>query len=119
MKSGPFTSLFSPTFSRNFSNGSAVPPANAGLAGAVAALALLITNVGTLREAWCKNIGTFCSPPPESTDWAKSDVVYVSSEGILASTVAGAYSRPVIRVHSLRTLDTNQKGRQARRMRGG
>jgi hypothetical protein len=45
----------------------------AGLAGAVAALALLIANVGTLHEAWCKNIGTFCSPPPESIDWAKSD----------------------------------------------
>jgi len=51
------------------------------LAGAVAVLALLITNVGTLHEAWCKNIGTFCSPPPESIDWAKSDVVYVSSGG--------------------------------------
>jgi hypothetical protein len=53
----------------------------AGLAGAVAVLALFITNVGTLHEAWCKNIGTFCSPPPESIDWAKSDVVYVSSGG--------------------------------------
>ena len=52
----------------------------AGLAGAVAALALLITNVGTLHEAWCKNIGTFCSPP-ESIDWAKSDIVSVSSGG--------------------------------------
>ena len=31
----------------------------AGLAGAVAALALLIANVGTLHETWCKNIGTF------------------------------------------------------------
>jgi len=26
-----------------------------------------------LHETWCKNIGTFCSPPPESIDWAKSD----------------------------------------------
>jgi hypothetical protein len=26
-------------------------------------------------------VGTFCSPPPESIDWAKSDVVYVSSGG--------------------------------------
>lgn len=48
------------------------------LAAAAAALALFITNVGTLRETWCRNIGTFCPPLP---DWAKSDVVYVFSGG--------------------------------------
>jgi hypothetical protein len=48
------------------------------LAGAVAALALFISNIGTLREAWCNSIGTFC---PSEPDWAKSDTVYVFSGG--------------------------------------
>lgn len=48
------------------------------LGGAVAALALFITNLETLHDAWCNNIGTFCSPEP---NWAKSDIIYVSSGG--------------------------------------
>jgi hypothetical protein len=48
------------------------------VAGGIAALALFITNVGVLHDAWCGNIGTFCSLPPSS---AKSDVVYVFSGG--------------------------------------
>jgi hypothetical protein len=64
-----------------------------GVAAIVAALALFITNIGTLREAWCSNIGTFCSSPP---DWAKSDVVYVFSGGTTdnRSDVCKAHQAP-------------------------
>lgn len=48
------------------------------LTAGVAALALLVTNLETLHNAWCSNIGMFCAPV---LDWAKSDVVYVFSGG--------------------------------------
>jgi hypothetical protein len=48
------------------------------IAATVAALALFITNLTTLRDAWCNSIGTFCASPVK---WAYSDEVYVFSGG--------------------------------------
>lgn len=46
------------------------------IAGAVAALALFVTNLGTLRDAWCGNVGTFCVQPLE---WVQSEEVHLIS----------------------------------------
>lgn len=48
------------------------------IAATVAAVALFITNITTLRDAWCNSIGTFC---PSPVKWAYSDEVYVFSGG--------------------------------------
>ena len=55
--------------------------ATTSVAGFVAAVTLFVSNVGTLHDAWCKNIGTFCATAPEAESWAKSDPVSVTSGG--------------------------------------
>jgi hypothetical protein len=52
-----------------------------GLAAVVGALAVLIVNVGQLRDAWCKNIGIFCGSSADKTTVVESGTVDVESGG--------------------------------------
>lgn len=51
------------------------------VAGIIGALALLITNVGSLRHAWCDNIGLFCGPAQEETAGVDAGMITVESGG--------------------------------------